>query len=143
MIIVRATTYIAPESRETFLAMTRETIEESRREEGCIAYTCSEDLSEPGTFQWFEAWSDARTFNAHAVSDHHRGYVARLTVGGRVRRTRTPEGHYLEATELSHDELLALGVDRVVLPIPQDADGDATLARLGFSPDEILTANRG
>lgn len=123
--------------------MTRETIEESRREEGRIADTCSGELYEPGTFQWFKAWSDARTFNAQALSDHHRDYVAGLTVGGRVRRTRTSEGHYLDATERSHDELLALGVDRVVLPIPQDDDGDATLARLGFSPEEIQTASRG
>lgn len=142
MIVVHATSYIAPESRKVYLTLTRETIEASRREEGCIAYSCSEDIAEPGAFHWFEAWADVESFNAHVVSDHHRGYVARLTVSGEVRRTRTPEGHYLEATELSHDELLARGVDRAVLPISQDGDRHATLAALGFSAEEIQNAGR-
>jgi quinol monooxygenase YgiN len=140
VIIVRATSYIAPESREAYLSMTRDTIEHSRAENGCIAYTCAEDIADPGTFHWFEAWTDAAAFNAHAQAHHHRTYIARLTVGADVQRTRTAEASYLDATELSHDELIALGVDQVALPIPQDAEGRDNLARLGFSDEEISAA---
>lgn len=140
MFLVSATTYVSPESREAFMELARKAIEASRKEDGCIAYTCSADFTDPTAFHWFEAWRDVEAFNAHAQSPHHREFVAQLTVSGKVQRSRDSEAHYFEAGEIGHEDLVRKGVARVALPVPQE-DGESTLAKLGFSEEEIRAAS--
>lgn len=106
MIIVRATTFIAEQSRDKFIELTQKTIQESLAEDGCISYTCSADLSDPTAFHWLEIWRDEKSFAAHWHADHHTGFLAVLADQAVVQRTGTPTASFFSADEISLQEAL-------------------------------------
>jgi quinol monooxygenase YgiN len=109
MIIVQATTYIAEQSRDRFVELTRKTMLDSLAEDGCIAYTCAPDLDDPTAFHWFEAWRDDAAFAAHHRAVHHQNYVANLDDPRAIQRVRPAVGRYLQAAETTLDAVLAAG----------------------------------
>ena len=116
MITIIAATRVAAESHDAFVAIARATIDASRVEEGCLHYSCSEDLSEPGTFRWIEQWRDIATFNAHAESLHHLNFLEQLADPQKVRRSGSAEGQYLDGEKLSPDERLERGFSPMSAP---------------------------
>jgi quinol monooxygenase YgiN len=106
MIIVRATTFIADQSRDKFVELTQKTIQESLAEDGCISYTCSADLSDPAAFHWLEVWRDEKSFAAHWHADHHTGFLAALADQAVVQRAGTPTASFFSADEIPLQEAL-------------------------------------
>jgi quinol monooxygenase YgiN len=47
----------------------------SRQDEGCIEYTWSEDLEEPGAFHFFEIWADQARLDAHLAADYEADFM--------------------------------------------------------------------
>ncbi|MEI9965130.1 MAG: putative quinol monooxygenase [Caulobacteraceae bacterium] len=47
-----------------------EMIRLSGAEDGCLAYTYAEDLSDPGLIHIFEVWRDEAALNAHHAAPH-------------------------------------------------------------------------
>ncbi|MET0953551.1 MAG: putative quinol monooxygenase, partial [Aeromicrobium sp.] len=101
MITIHATTRIAPESRESFVELAAATIADSLAEDGCITYTCAEDLVEPGAFRWVEVWRDLDAFNAHAEARHHVEFIRALSSPDGPRRNGPAEGAFLESVVLT------------------------------------------
>jgi quinol monooxygenase YgiN len=100
MITIHATTRIAPESRDVFIRLASATIADSLLEDGCVTYTCAEDIVEPGAFRWVEVWRDLDAFNAHAEAEHHVEFLRAMAAPDGARRSGPPEGTFLEATTL-------------------------------------------
>ncbi|MBC2864967.1 putative quinol monooxygenase [Streptomyces mexicanus] len=109
MIIVHGTTHVAPESRDAFLEEAKGTIALSLAEAGCMAYTCSEDITRPGTFHWIEEWADLETFNAHADAAHHLDFIRALADSTRIIRSAPPSGTYFDAEPLDAQRRAAMG----------------------------------
>lgn len=116
MIIVLATTRIASESRDAFLNETKATIEASLAEAGCVTYTCSESITEPGAFNWVEVWADLDTFNSHAEATHHLDYVTALADATYIKRSAPPSGAYYEARHLDAETREAMGFSPASMP---------------------------
>jgi quinol monooxygenase YgiN len=70
MIVIAGQIQLDPAKREPAIAAAREMMEETRKEEGCISYTFSADLDDPGRFRIFEEWQDDAALGAHFGSPH-------------------------------------------------------------------------
>jgi len=70
MLLVIGTIRMPAENlNETRYAM-QEMIEASLQEEGCEAYSYSEDVIEPGLIRVTEIWSDREALDAHFETEH-------------------------------------------------------------------------
>lgn len=59
-----------PARRDAAIAAAREVMEATRREPGCVAYTFSADLGDPGLFHLFEEWESQEALDAHFQTPH-------------------------------------------------------------------------
>jgi len=70
MIAIAGHFVLDPGKRELAIAAAREMMSETRKEQGCISYTFSADLEEPGRFRVFEEWENAEALGAHFQAPH-------------------------------------------------------------------------
>jgi quinol monooxygenase YgiN len=70
MIVIAGHVVVDPKQREKAVAAACEMMSETRKEKGCISYTFSGDLEEPGRFRIFEEWESDEALRAHFASPH-------------------------------------------------------------------------
>jgi len=70
MLKVIAEDFIRPEAVEIVLPLYRELVEQTRREELCIAYDLFVDQKDPGHFVFIEEWPDRAALDAHCQTEH-------------------------------------------------------------------------
>jgi quinol monooxygenase YgiN len=70
MIVIAGMIRIDPAKRDAGIAAALDMMEETRKEDGCISYTFSADLADPGSFRIFEEWQSAEALAAHMASPH-------------------------------------------------------------------------
>ncbi len=70
MIVIHASVLMDPQKREPAIAAATEMMAASRKEKGCVSYTFSSDLSEPGRFYIFEEWESDAALAAHFAMPH-------------------------------------------------------------------------
>jgi len=70
MIVIAGHVALDPGKREAAVTAAREMMAETRKEKGCISYTFSADLDEPGRFRIFEEWESDEALRAHFASPH-------------------------------------------------------------------------
>ena len=70
MIVIAGHFVLDPAQREQAIAAAREMMSETRKEPGCISYTFSADLDEPGRFRIFEEWASAEALALHFQAPH-------------------------------------------------------------------------
>ena len=70
MIVIAGHFALDPSKREPAIAAAREMMSETRKEKGCISYTFSADLEEPGRFRVFEEWESEEALTAHFQAPH-------------------------------------------------------------------------
>jgi len=70
MIVIAGHVALDPARREQAIAVAREMMADTRREKGCISYTFSGDLDQPGRFRIFEEWESDEALRAHFASPH-------------------------------------------------------------------------
>jgi quinol monooxygenase YgiN len=74
MILIVGTVRLPPnKTHEAKLAM-RAMILASRAESGCVEYSFSEDVLEPGLIHVTERWKSREALRTHAASDHMRAW---------------------------------------------------------------------
>jgi quinol monooxygenase YgiN len=78
MLVIAGTISIDPEKRESAIAAAIEMMEETLKEKGCISYTFSADLSEPGDFRIFEEWESQEALDAHFKAPHMARFQAQM-----------------------------------------------------------------
>ena len=70
MIVIAGQVALDPAQHGNAVAAACEMMRETRRESGCISYTFSADLEEPGRFRIFEEWESDDALRAHFASPH-------------------------------------------------------------------------
>lgn len=74
MIIVSGLMEIAPADLDRFTALTRELVEATRREPGCVEYRFAQSIEKAERFEVFEEFVDQAALDEHARADHYRGW---------------------------------------------------------------------
>ncbi len=70
MIVIAGHVSLDPKQREPAITAAREMMLETRKETGCVSYTFSADLEQPGRFRIFEEWESDEALRAHFASPH-------------------------------------------------------------------------
>ena len=76
MLVIAGTISIDPTRRDEAVAAASEMMAETRKEAGCISYTFSADLSDPGGFRIFEEWESQDALDAHFQAPHMAQFQA-------------------------------------------------------------------
>jgi quinol monooxygenase YgiN len=78
LILVTGHFRVAPENVERLRPHARRTMEETRKEKGCILYAYGEDLGDPGLMRVVERWEDWPSLEAHLKAPHLMAWRAVL-----------------------------------------------------------------
>jgi quinol monooxygenase YgiN len=70
MIVIAGQIDLDPAQRAAAVAAALAVMEATRHESGCLSYTFSADLSDPGRFFVFEEWESAEALAAHFQTPH-------------------------------------------------------------------------
>jgi len=68
--IISAQVFIKPEKVDAFLAATKDLIEKSRAEEGCVSYSLYQDPQDKTKFLFFEEWKNQAAVDFHFATEH-------------------------------------------------------------------------
>jgi quinol monooxygenase YgiN len=86
MITVVAKSILKDGKTDEFKNLTRELIDETRKEKGCIEYVLYEDIENEGVFTFIEKWEDMDCLEAHFQSEHFK------RIGAKVNELRKSRG---------------------------------------------------
>lgn len=64
--------------KDEFLALVKELVEESRKEEGNIAYGLWQDRNDPDILTFVEDWKDQGSIDEHNAAEHFKRIVPRM-----------------------------------------------------------------
>lgn len=78
MLVIAGRIALDPAHREAAIAAAVEVMEATRQEPGCISYTFSADLSDPGRFLLFEEWESEEALAAHFQTPHMASFQAKM-----------------------------------------------------------------
>ena len=78
MKVINASFFIRENQRENFLSDAAKLILETRKEEGCLAYTLYESLEERNTFMMVENWQDQLAIENHNQSPLLQKFVHKI-----------------------------------------------------------------
>jgi len=78
MIEIVAKNYVKEEFIEEFKRISRELVEKSSREEGCISYHLYEELEPSNILTFIEIWRDMDCIEKHNASSHFTTLVPML-----------------------------------------------------------------
>ena len=78
MKIISAQVFIKAEKADDFLSFTKELIEKSRAEEGCISYTLYQDPNDKSTFLFFEEWKNQAAIDFHFATEHFKKFDEKM-----------------------------------------------------------------
>jgi quinol monooxygenase YgiN len=78
MIIVTGTILAKPDTFDTVLKLSREHVERSRREDGCISHDVHVDTENRLRLFFYEQWRDEAALRAHFAVPESRGFVKAL-----------------------------------------------------------------
>ncbi len=70
MIVIAGHIRLDPSRRDDAVAAALEVMRETAKEPGCISYTFSADLGDPGRFRIFEEWDSQEALDAHFRTPH-------------------------------------------------------------------------
>jgi len=78
MILITGRVVIKVEDREAFLKAAITQVTNSRAEEGCLYYSCNEDVMAPNEFLFVEHWKDPEAVKAHFEKDYCGAFVREM-----------------------------------------------------------------
>lgn len=78
MIKIVAKSVIKDDEREKYIQLSRELIEKSRQEEGCISYGLYQDINNSSIFTFIEEWQDQKAIDLYNNSEHFKRIVSIL-----------------------------------------------------------------
>lgn len=74
MHIISARIQVKEECRSQFVEVSQAIIEGTRAEEGCLFYALHEDVHEPGSFLFYEEWTDQAAIDNHFEEPHFKQF---------------------------------------------------------------------
>jgi len=78
MLVIGGPIRLDAAKREEAIAAAKEMMEATRKEPGCISYTFSADLEDPGCFMIFEEWESQEALEAHFASPHMATFTGKF-----------------------------------------------------------------
>jgi quinol monooxygenase YgiN len=86
MLVLAVTIPIKPESHDEAIEIAVRMTAETRKEEGCIAYTFHFPVDDPNTLFVYEEWASEEALNGHIQSAHMKVFSERMSAvnGGDV-----------------------------------------------------------
>ena len=72
--IISARIFIKAEKVDAFLAATKDLIEKSRAEEGCVSYSLYQDPEDKTKLLFFEEWKNQAAVDSHFATEHFRKF---------------------------------------------------------------------
>jgi len=78
MIKVVAKSYAKMEKLDRILELSKEMVEKTVKEEGCIKYELFQDTKDPGVMIIIEEWESEEALNRHIASEHFRRIIPQL-----------------------------------------------------------------
>jgi quinol monooxygenase YgiN len=78
MITIVAKSILKEGKAEEFKVLTKELIEETRKEKGCIEYILYEDTKDENVFTFIEKWENMECIEAHFESPHFKRIVPQI-----------------------------------------------------------------
>lgn len=78
MIKVVAKSYVKNEKLSKALELTKEMVEKTVKEEGCIRYELFQDVKDPNVMIFIEEWENEEALNKHMVSEHFKRIIPQL-----------------------------------------------------------------
>lgn len=70
MIIVLAKLSVKPEKKAELLAMAKDVMAATRKEEGCVSYVLFDNPHDAGGCMFVEEWTDKAALKKHSTSPH-------------------------------------------------------------------------
>ncbi|MDR3592089.1 MAG: putative quinol monooxygenase [Negativicutes bacterium] len=70
MIVVMATLSVKPGKKAELLALAKDVIATTRKEEGCVSYVLLDNSYDPGCCIFVEEWTDKEALRKHSASPH-------------------------------------------------------------------------
>lgn len=80
MIKVVAKSYAKDDMINRILELSKEMVEKTVKEEGCIKYELFQDVKNPKTLIIIEEWEDEEALSKHMASEHFKRIVPQLNV---------------------------------------------------------------
>ncbi|SEG91875.1 Quinol monooxygenase YgiN [Thermomonospora echinospora] len=74
MIVVSGFMEVAPDYADRFAACTRELVDATRREPGCVEYRFARSIEKAERFEVFEEFVDQAALDEHVRADHYRSW---------------------------------------------------------------------
>jgi quinol monooxygenase YgiN len=87
MIIVAGTVRIPQEKFAQLIDVAQATMAATRREAGCLVYSFSRDLGDPGLLRIYEEWESRTHLDAHLKQPHMPPWRAKLAELGATDRS--------------------------------------------------------
>lgn len=78
MLVIAGTISLDPTHRDAAITAAKEMMAATKQEPGCISYTFSADLVDPGEFRIFEEWQDQASLDAHFKAPHMAAFQAKM-----------------------------------------------------------------
>lgn len=78
MIKIVAKSVLKDGQKDTYLQLTKELIEKSRQETGCISYHLFQDINDASVLTFIEEWQDKKAIDLHNTSEHFTRIVPLL-----------------------------------------------------------------
>ena len=78
MLVIAGTISIDPTNRDAAIAAATEMMTETHKEAGCISYTFSASLTDPGEFRIFEEWKSQAALDEHFKAPHMAAFQAKI-----------------------------------------------------------------
>ena len=78
MIKVIARSIAHPEHLDEIITLSKQLVEASLLESGCVDYGLYQDLSDPNILTMIETWTDENALEIHKTSGHVRAIVPKL-----------------------------------------------------------------
>lgn len=76
MLVIAGRIELDPARRDDAIRAALEMMEATRREAGCVSYSFSADLADPGAFLVFEEWESPEALAAHFRAPHMAKFQA-------------------------------------------------------------------
>jgi quinol monooxygenase YgiN len=86
MVLIAGTFKIQLEDRDGAIAAMQWMMAETAKEEGCVSYDMSTDLTDPTIFHLFEEWESEEHLQAHFVVPHMAVFRDKLAELGQIER---------------------------------------------------------
>ena len=78
MLVIAGSIAIDPAKHDEAVRAATEMMAETHKEAGCISYTFSGDLTDPGGFRIFEEWESQEALDAHFKAPHMAAFQAAI-----------------------------------------------------------------